>query len=155
MFYPSTVMVIAGFFLDRVADAVDARHYPDLGPARKQPLGEILRSAFTLLAITLIANILLLPVYVFTLFIPGLNFVIFYSLNGYLLGREFFEMVAGRRMEPADAKALRKSKGFAVFGAGVVVAVMTTIPILNLAAPVIATAFMVHVFQRLRAQSNA
>ena len=150
VFYPSTVMIVAGFFLDSVAGAVEARHYPSLPRPRAQGMAEILKSAFGLLAITLILNIVLLPVYFITLFIPGLNFVIFYGLNGYLLGREFFELVAGRRMEPADAKILRRANGWTVTGAGIVIAIMTTIPILNLAAPVLATAFMVHTFHRCR-----
>lgn len=155
IFFPSTVMVVAGFFLDPVATAVEVRHYPSLGAPRNQSLGEVMKSAFTLLAITVVLNAMLLPVYLITLFIPGLNFVIFYGLNGYLFGREFFEMVAGRRMEPADARVLRRANRWGVTGAGIVIAVLTTIPFLNLAAPVIATAFMVHMFHRLRQQPEA
>jgi CysZ protein len=155
LFYPATVMVVAGFFVDRVASAVEEKHYPDLPPVRDQGLAEIMKSAVGLLVITLILNILMMPIYVFTFFIGGLGFVIFYALNGYLLGREFFEIAASRYMEPAEARTLRRSKGWTVFGSGVVITVLTTIPILNLAAPVLATAFMVHMFQLLRRQNEA
>ncbi|MEL0022319.1 MAG: EI24 domain-containing protein, partial [Rickettsiales bacterium] len=154
VFYPSMVMVVAGFFVDRVAAAVEEKHYPHLPSPRNQGLGEVMKSALALLVVTLILNILLMPIYVFTFFVAGLGFVIFYGLNGYLLGREFFEIAAGRYLTPADAKALRRSKRWTVFGAGVIIAVMTTIPILNLAAPVVATAFMVHVFQLLRREAE-
>jgi CysZ protein len=155
LFYPATVMVVAGFFVDRVATAVEEKHYPNLPRARDQGLAEIMKAAVGLLVVTLILNILLMPVYVFTFFIAGLGFVIFYGLNGYLLGREFFEIAAGRHMDPKEARDLRKSKGWTVFGAGVIIAVLTTIPIVNLAAPVIGTAFMVHMFQMLRGQNEA
>lgn len=155
LFYPATVMLVAGFFVDRVATAVEEKHYPNLPGPRDQGLAEIMKSAFGLLAVTLMLNIMLMPIYVFTFFVAGLGFVIFYGLNGYLLGREFFEIAAGRHMSPEDAKALRKSRPWTVFGAGVIIAVMTTIPILNLAAPVIATAFMVHMFQLLRRGNEA
>jgi CysZ protein len=155
LFYPATVMLVAGFFVDRVAKAVEEKHYPNLPRPRDQGMAEIMKSAFGLLAVTLIMNIVLMPVYVFTFFVAGLGFVIFYGLNGYLLGREFFEIAAGRYMTPADARTLRRSKRFTVFGAGVIIAVMTTIPILNLAAPVLATAFMVHMFQLLRRGNEA
>jgi CysZ protein len=155
IFYPSTVMIVAGFFVDRVASAVEGRHYPDLPSPRAQGLPEIMKSAMSLLAITLILNIVLMPVYVVTFLIAGLGFVIFYGLNGYLLGREFFEIAAGRHMDPKEARELRRSKRWTVFGAGVIIAVMTTIPFLNLAAPVVATAFMVHLFQLLRRQNEA
>jgi CysZ protein len=155
VFYPSMVMVVAGFFVDRVAAAVEEKHYPHLPATRDQGLGEIMKSALGLLAVTLILNIVLMPIYVFTFFVAGLGFVIFYGLNGYLLGREFFEIAAGRYMAPADARTLRRSKRWTVFGAGVIIAVLTTIPLLNLAAPVIATAFMVHMFQLLRRETEA
>lgn len=155
LFYPATVMIVAGFFVDRVASAVEEKHYSNLPRPRDQGLAEIMKSAVSLLVVTLILNILLMPVYVGTFFIAGLGFVIFYGLNGYLLGREFFEIAAGRHMDPKEARALRRSKRWTVFGAGVIIAVLTTIPILNLAAPVIATAFMVHMFQLLRPQNEA
>ena len=155
LFYPSTVMIVAGFFVDRVASAVEEKHYPNLPRPRDQGLPEIMKSAIGLLVVTLILNIVLMPIYVFTFFVAGLGFVIFYGLNGYLLGREFFEIAAGRHMEPKEARTLRRSKRWTVFGAGVIIAVLMTIPILNLAAPVLATAFMVHMFQRLRHQNEA
>jgi len=155
MFYPATVMVVAGFFFDRVASAVEDRHYPGLPEARHQRLGEVFKSAFGLLAITLALNIVMIPVYLLTFFVGGLGFVIFYCLNGYLLGREFFEITAGRHIDPKEARALRRSKRWTVFGAGVVIAVMTTVPVLNLAAPVIATAFMVNMFQLLHRRTKA
>jgi CysZ protein len=155
MFYPATVMVVAGFFFDRVASAVEDRHYRELPEARHKGLGEIFKSAFVLLAITLVLNILMLPIYLLTFFVGGLGFVIFYCLNGYLLGREFFEIAASRHMDPKEARALRRSQRWTVFGAGVIIAVMTTIPILNLAVPVIATAFMVNIFQLLHRRTKA
>jgi CysZ protein len=155
MFYPATVMVVAGFFFDRVASAVEDRHYHGLPEARHKELGEVFKSAFSLLAMTLILNILMIPIYLLTFFVGGLGFVIFYCLNGYLLGREFFEVAAGRHIDPKEARALRRSKRWTVFGAGVIITVITTIPFLNLAAPVIAAAFMVHMFQLLHRRSKA
>ncbi|UUX52149.1 EI24 domain-containing protein [Nisaea acidiphila] len=147
VFFPGASNAISSLFLDSVSGAVEAKHYPTLGPARPQPLSEAILEGLRFLAITVAVNILLLPVY---LLVPGLNIVIFYGANGYLLGREFFEMVAMRRMEPAEAKALRKRKSGAVFISGVLIAAIMTIPILNLAGPVIATAFMLHRFEYLR-----
>jgi len=147
VFFPGASNAISSLFLDSVAKAVEAKHYPDLGPARSQPLTEAIIEGLRFLAMTIAINIVLLPVY---LFVPGLNLVVFYGANGYLLGREFFEMVALRRLEPAEAKALRKRKAGAVFVSGVLIAAVMTIPIVNLAGPVIATAFMLHRFENLR-----
>ena len=76
--------------------------------------------------------------------------VIFLALNGYLVGREYFEVVAGRRLPPPAARALKKTIGGRLWLAGALVAIMLTIPVFNLVAPVVGTAFMVHLFERWR-----
>jgi CysZ protein len=150
LFFPGTVTVVSGLFLDRVAEAVEEKHYPDLEEVRRQNIVETVISSLGLAAVAIGLNVVVLPLYL----IPGLNLIIFYGLNGYLLGREFFDMVASRRMSPGDAIAFRKANRFRVFIAGVLIAVYVTIPILNLTGPVVATAFMLHVYQRLRQRAG-
>ncbi|WP_193172409.1 EI24 domain-containing protein [Nisaea nitritireducens] len=147
LFFPGASNAISSLFLDSVCNAVEAKHYPGLGPSRPQPFVETVLEGLKFLGITVLVNIVLLPVY---LLAPGLNLVVFYGANGYLLGREFFEMVAMRRLTPAEAKELRKRKAGSVFVSGVLIAAVMTIPVLNFAGPVIATAFMLHRFERLR-----
>ena len=76
----------------------------------------------------------------------------FYGLNGYLLGREFFELVAIRRLPQTEARALRKQKQTVVIGIGAVFAFLMTLPIINLLTPIIATATMLHLFEKWRSQ---
>lgn len=147
LFFPGMVQVISGLFADRVAEAVEARHYPSLGTARHQTIGEILTDALQFAAVSIALNLLALPFY---LLLPGLNLLLFYGLNGYLLGREYAQMVALRRLDPAGVKVFRKQNQGALFVAGVAIAVLTTIPVVNLATPVLATAFALHEFERLR-----
>lgn len=147
LFFPGASNAICGLFLDSVSAAVEARHYPDLGPARSQPIGEALAGSVRFLAVSIALNLVLLPVYILA---PGLNLVIFYGANGYLMGREYFEMVAARRMPAAEARELRQRRAGSVWFSGVLIAVVTTVPILNLAGPVIGTALMLHTFERLR-----
>ena len=152
LFFPGAANIISGLFLDSVCKAVETKHYPALGPARPQPFTETVLESLKFLGITVLINVLLLPIYAlaFFLLVPFINPVIFYSANGYLLGREFFEMVALRRLSPAETKELRKRKAGSVFISGVLIAAVMTIPIVNFAGPVIATAFMLHRFERLR-----
>lgn len=147
LFFPGASNAISSLFLDSVCNAVEAKHYPGLGPSRPQPFVETVLEGLKFLGITVLVNIVLLPVY---LLAPGLNLVVFYGANGYLLGREFFEMVAMRRLTPAETKELRKRKAGSVFVSGVLIAAVMTIPVVNFAGPVIATAFMLHRFERLR-----
>ena len=151
IFFPSAANVISGLFLDQVADAVDARHYPDMGPGRSTGVAEAIAGSLRLLLIAVVLNLLALPIY---LLLPGINLVLFYGLNGYLLGREFFEAVAQRRLDAKEARTLRKRNRIRSLSAGVVIAFLATIPIVNLTVPVLATAFMVHVVRRLLPGGN-
>jgi uncharacterized protein involved in cysteine biosynthesis len=81
--------------------------------------------------------------------VPGINLVLFLALNGYLLDREHFEVVALRRLDAGAARAMRNRFGGRVFKSGMVIAGLFAIPPVNLIAPVVATAFMVHLFEAL------
>ena len=149
LLFPVAATSIVGFYLEDVADAVDRRHYPRLPATRRQSVAEVARStaAFALVAIGL--NLLLLPLYVLLIFFPPANFLLFLAVNGYLIGREYFEVVAFRRMDPTSAKALRRAHLGRLFVAGALIAFLLTIPIVNLVVPVVATMFMVHLFNSL------
>lgn len=147
LLFPGMVQLVSGLFADRIAEAVEARHYPSLGPARSQPLTEVVGEALRFAAVSVGLNLLVLPVY---LLLPGLNLALFYALNGYLLGREYAEMVAARRMDRTGIRAFRQRNQGAVFLGGVAIAVLATVPLVNLATPVLATAFALHEHQRLR-----
>lgn len=143
--FPAVVVLVAGFLLDGVCRAVEGRHYGHLGPAREQPILAGVWNALVFTAVVIAVNVLALPLYL----LPGPNIIVFGAVNGYLLGREFFEVVAARRMSTAAAKALRRRHRGRVFAAGVVIAAISAVPVVNLVLPVVATAFMVHVFHGL------
>ena len=147
--FPAMTMLILGFFLYRVVAAVERRHYPELPPARRIGIGEALASALRILALAVIVNLVLLPVY----FLPPINLFIYYGLNGYVVGREYFELVALRRLDGAAARAMwRWHRGRLVL-AGVVIVFLLSLPLFNLVAPVVAAAFMLHVFEGVRRAS--
>ncbi len=150
LFFPGIVMGVESFMLEDVAHAVDRRYFPFL-PARPQGWGELIASTVRLLVATVALNILALPVY---LFVPGLNLVVFYLLNGYLLGREYFELAALRRMDLATARRLRRRHIWRVIEAGALITVLLSIPVAGWFFPVVATAFMVHLVEELRAQDG-
>src|SRR5262249_18134126 len=147
LLFPAVVTVVFGFFLDRIAGAVESLDYPGRGAARRQPFSEMITTTLRLMGLTVLLNLLALPVY---LLVPGVNFFVFLGLNGYLFGREYFEVVALRRLDRNAARALRHRRAGRVASGGVVIAGLFAVPLLNLVAPVIATAFMVHLFEGLR-----
>lgn len=146
LLFPAIVTLIMGFYLERVAAAVEALDYPGRGSPRRQPLGEMLAVMLRLTGLTLVLNILALPIY---LLVPGINLVLFLVLNGYLLGRGYFEVVALRRLDMGAARRVRSRFAGRIFLGGVVIAGLFALPLVNLVAPVIATAFMLHIFEAL------
>lgn len=146
LLFPAMVVAVSSLMLERVAQAVERRHYPHLGPARQQSVLEGLGNSLKFLGIVLILNLIVLPLYL----VPVLNLIIFPSLNGYLLGREYYELVSLRRLDPERMRSLRSEQGLKLFLAGAIIAFLSMVPIVNLLMPVIATAFMVHVFENMR-----
>lgn len=145
---PVTAIFIP-LFQDEVAQAVESRHFPqNLGP-RQQGILEGIGLGVKALFILLAVNLLALPL-VFLL--PGLGFVIFLVVNGFLLGREFFEAAAVRHYDPTQVAALRRRNSVRVFLAGMVVAALLAIPIVNILVPLFGTAFMVHVLHAIMAR---
>eukprot|EP00439_Symbiodinium_sp_Y106_P088152 s1_g688.t1 len=139
--------LFAGIFLEEVAAAVEERHYPTDAAGRDQPFVQGLWIAIKFTTLLIVLNILALPLY----FIPVVNVIAYWTLNGYLLGREYFELVALRHRTPEDAKSLRRSKSIRVFSGGVAAAALASIPVVNLLTPFFATALMVHLHKKVTA----
>ena len=152
LLFPAAVSATIGLYLEGVAEAVEDRHYRGLPPAAGQSVGAAIRSGLRFALVAIMLNLAALFVYlIFTLvLLPFLNPFVFYALNGYLFGREYYEIVALRRLDEKRAGELRRRNNGRIFLAGVVIALMLTVPLLNLIAPVIATAFMVHIFETIR-----
>ncbi len=142
--FPAVVSLILGFVLDGVVDAVERRHYPWLPPARAGGVMEGLGAAVRLGVTAVALNLLILPIYL----LPGINLAVWLLLNGYLLGREYMETVAVRRMPREEAVAFRKRRRFGVLASGAIVAGLLLVPVVNLVAPIVGIALMTHRFYR-------
>ena len=142
---PAVTAFVGSFFVDEVAEAVERQHYPAEPLGRALPLLRALLEGLKFTALALLVYLCALP---FVLF-AGLGVVILFVANSYLLGREYFELAAMRFRPPFEAKAMRKSNAIYVFLAGMVIAVFVSIPLVNLATPIFAMAFMVHIHKRV------
>jgi CysZ protein len=142
--FPTLITACMGLFLDDVAAAVERRHYPHLPPGREPPMATQATQAIKFLALSLTLNLLALPLYAVGLFFYPFKLFVFYALNGYLLGREYFDQVAQRHHAPAERRQLRGALRLRRILAGLAIAVLFSIPVLNLAVPLVATAAMVH-----------
>ncbi|WP_028748777.1 sulfate transporter family protein [Rhizobium mesoamericanum] len=132
--------LIASLFLDDVAEVVEKRDYPSDPPGTAMPLGPALISSIKFLGVVIAGNLIAL----FLLFVPGINLIAFFLVNGYLLGREFFEFAAMRFRSPQEARLFRSKHATTVFLAGLVIAAFLAVPIVNLLTPLFAAGLMVH-----------
>src|SRR5690606_34751020 len=103
------------------------------------------------LVLVVLGNLLALVL----LLVPGVNVVAFLLVNGYLLGREYFEFAAMRFRGEAEARALRRRHAGTVFAAGMVIALVLSVPLVNLATPLFAAAMMVHLHKMISASEGA
>lgn len=141
----SVTAIIAGLFLDDVAQVIETRDYPGDRPGTAMPIGAAILSSLKFFGIVLVGNIIALML----LLVPGINIVAFFLVNGYLLGREFFEFAAMRFRTPDEARLFRSRHSGTVFAAGLVISAFLAIPILNLLTPLFAAGLMVHLHKML------
>ncbi|MFT4151626.1 MAG: EI24 domain-containing protein [Paracoccaceae bacterium] len=136
----------SGLFLEEVVEAVEDRHYPQAPSVPRLSLGESLRDSVNFMGVLIAVNLLALLVYIFTgPFVP----LAFWALNGFLLGREYFTLVAMRRLGREGARDLRQRYFWQVWLAGTLMAVPLSVPVINLLVPVLGVASYTHMFHRL------
>jgi CysZ protein len=141
-----TAAAVVGFFLDEVAAAVEARHYPALPPAVEMGLGEEVSEAARFFGLVVLVNAVALAIY---LVLPPLAPFVFWLVNGFLLGREYFGLVATRRLGRAGAMRLARENRGRIWLAGTAMAVPLSVPVLNLFVPIVGVAVFTHQFHRL------
>lgn len=141
LFLPLAAL-IATFFIERVARAVERRHYPWLPPANGASLIEMLGDGLMLAWRILLLNILAL---VFTIALPGIGLVLAWAIGAYAIGRGLFMTVALRRFDRRGAETLYAAHRGAVLAQGGMLALAGYLPGVNLLIPILGTAAMVHV----------
>ena len=142
---------MSAFFVDDVARAVEERHYPNTQAQHRSKLSEEVRESLGFLGTMLVANLIALVFYaLFTVFAP----IIFWSLNGYLIGREYFYMAAKRHLGRENALSAFRDHRFRVWMCGVILVLPMSVPLLNLLVPVLAAASFTHLFQGWMADRN-
>lgn len=137
--------LIAGLFLDDIAETVEREDYPDEPTGQELPIGRAIIVSLKFLLIVIAGNILALML----LLVPGVNLIAFFVINGYLLGREFFEFAAMRYHSEHDAKALRSRYSGTVFLSGLIIAAFLAVPLISLLTPLFAATMMVHLHKAI------
>ncbi len=137
---------MTSLFLDEVAQAVEDKHYPHLPQVPGVPFWDGVRDTVNFLGVLILANVLALILYL--MFAPLAPFI-FWALNGFLLGREYFMLAAMRRVGREQAKQLRARHGATIWLAGTLMAIPLSVPLVNLVIPILGAATFTHIYHAL------
>lgn len=137
--------IIGTLYIERIASAVERRHYPALPPAHGAPIAYQVWEAIGIATRILLLNLLAL---IAALILPGAGLILAWIIGGYAIGRGLFAAVAMRRMPRQAAKGLYRRARLTVLVQGCILALVAYVPILNLLIPVLGTAAMVHVLEQ-------
>ena len=140
-----TSALVAGFFLDELAEHAERDAAPEGAPGRPLPAGQAIWLAAKFAGVAALVNLAALLL----LLVPGVNAVAFLLANAYLFGREYFELAALRYRPLEEVRALRRRHALRLFVAGLFIAGLLAVPILNLLTPLFGTAFMVRVHHQI------
>ena len=135
--------LVAGFFLDELAERVEADTTGT--PGRALPAGRAVWLATKFTLVSILVKVVALLVFL----LPGVNIAVFFVANAYLLGREYFELAALRYRSLEETHDMRRQHRFYIFCCGLLIACFVVVPIVNLLTPLFGTAFMVRIHQKL------
>jgi uncharacterized protein involved in cysteine biosynthesis len=136
----------ASIFMDRVAAAVETKHYPNAAKVHGATFWGLLTAGLSFTALSVLLNLLAFPLQITFI---GLGTVVVLFVNGYLTGRTFFELAALRHMSARDAKGLRRRHRVRLFLGGALISFLAMIPFVNFFVPLFGAAMMTHEYNKL------
>lgn len=143
--------LITSFFLDDVAAAVEEKHYPLLPPVQGVGFWQGVTDTVNFFGIMVLCNVVAL---ILSLLLPFFGPFIFFATNGYLLGREYFQLVASRRIGRQSAQDMFARHRTRIWIAGCLMTVPLFLPLVNLLIPVLGAATFTHFFHRVWAEAS-
>lgn len=154
IFFPPIATIFMSLYLDDIVDAVEDKYYPDRKAGKRLGVGHLAYLAVRLALMIVVLNIVVIPLYIIFFLVPFVPLIIFYTLNSYLLGWGYYEMVAVRHLGIREAGLHRKSIRGQVLGGGFIITLLYTLPMVNLTAPILGAAMLAHLFHLSRESSQ-
>jgi CysZ protein len=147
--FPAVAIAVITTFTDRIARAVEERHYP-VATRNARPIGVVAGAAMGLrsAARIILFNLLALPFYVLLLVTGVGPFILFVIVNGIAFGRDLGDMAAARHGDRASRRSWLKATRGEQHLIGLLVSALFLVPFANLLAPIVGTAAAIHLFNR-------
>ena len=150
LLFPVIISGVISLFLEGIARAVEAQHYPNLPQITNPSIVSTIISTGKFLSLLIVLNIGLL----FFFFTGPIYIVLYYIINGYLISREFFDLISLRRVNAVKSGNLRKIHKSRLIFIGTIFVFLMQVPIVNLLVPIVATATMLHLFENWRSHDR-
>lgn len=156
LIFRAVAIGVIAVFGDDVVVAVERKHYPHaLSTARSVPLARSIGIGLGSAGRAILINLALSPIYL-ALFITGFGTaLLFFLVNGWLLGRDLGELVAARHIDHAAMRGWRATGAVERFALGVAATALFMVPLLNFAAPILGAAMATHLFHARRTGRSA
>src|SRR3954468_9290931 len=116
-------------FLDRLSSRIEARRYPPEPPPPAGRWAPTLKAGLRLTGLVVGADIVLLPI---DIGLPGAGELLSLLVNGWLLGREYFELTALRHLGLVEADRMRRANAWQIGLGGMMVSLLSVVPVLDL-----------------------
>lgn len=142
---PSISMLVAGFFLEDIASVIEKRIGSHMKIGQSMTVFSAMLEGIKFFGLTLAANACALV----TLFVPGINFLIYFTINSVLFGREYFFIVTGRHQSRGSIIRLYRLFRNRIWFAGLIISAFAVIPLINLLTPLFATILMVRLYREI------
>ena len=139
---------IATFYTDRIAASVEARWYPALphvSPASL--LSQAWDGVAVFLRLAAAQILVVVALHSGVVFVPGFAAILWLAVAGWAYARGVFVTLAMRRLPRGPALAAWRARRWPAIGVGVLVSLTAFVPLLNLVAPILGIAALVHVLQ--------
>lgn len=131
---------IASLFCERITLAVEAEYYPDLPPLSPASVRDQ-----TIDAVLLGLRVLAVQVVALPFALTGIGAIIGWFVSSWAVGRGLFEPIAMLRTDRMTAAMLYRANRPAVLFQGALITAAGLVPGLNVLAPILGVAAMVHV----------
>ncbi|MDO7844466.1 EI24 domain-containing protein [Sphingomonas immobilis] len=149
LLFRAVAIAVMSIFAEEIVVAVEAKHYPQaLTAARHVGFGRSLALGLGSAARAILVNLVILPLYVVLLVTGVGTALLFFVVNGWLLGRDLGEMVAVRHVAPEAMRGWRRTSAGSRFVLGLAGTGLFMVPVVNLIAPVLGAAMATHLFHR-------
>ncbi|MDB4410902.1 EI24 domain-containing protein [bacterium] len=136
-----------GIFIDDILDVIHQRYYPDVQWNKPPPFLTSCLFSARIFLMTIFLNIIASPLLLVGWFIPPLGLALQIFLNGYLLGKEYGQLVELRFPKGHSLTPIPK-----YFSNGNIAAIIWIIPIVNLIAPILLAGSVLHSRMNLKTQ---